>query len=132
MPLHPRNDYKPLTQEEKEMIIAKHNDFVSRYNSYLDVRGQKMLDKDQLHRELLQKLDDPKVIAKFRICQQIKEDEKIRDQIAKDLRAKYPFPEGKPDILSRSFKYLYKLDGSDKSNKYNEELIKDYNKVGIK
>ena len=128
MPLHPRNDYKPLTQEEKEMIIAKHNDFVSRYNSYLDVRGQKMLDKDQLHRELLEKLDDPKVIAKFRICQQIKEDEKIRDQIAKDLRAKYPFPEGKPDILSRSFKYLYKLDGSDKSNKYNEELIKDYNK----
>ena len=128
MPLRPRNEYKPLTEDEKRTIIDRHNDFVNRYDSYLQVHGLKGLDTQKLYKDLLKKLDDPKVIAKFRIVEQIKEDDKIRDQIAKDLKAKYPSPEGKPDILARSFKFLYKLDGSEKSNKYNEELIKAYNK----
>jgi len=127
MPLRPRNEYKPLTEDEKRTIIDRHNDFVSRYDSYLQVHGLKGLDTQKLYKDLLKKLDDPKVIAKCRIVEQIKEDDKIRDQIAKDLKAKYPFPEGKPDILARSFKFLYKIDGSEKSNKYNEELIKAYN-----
>ena len=129
MPKRPvKNEYKPLNEDEKRMIIARHNEFVKRYDAYLVVHGEKGLDKDKLYRELLEKLDDPKVVAKFRICEQIKENDKKRDEIARELSAKYPFPEGKSDILSRSIKFLYKLDGSDQSKKYNEELIKDYNK----
>ena len=120
--------YQPLTQEEKEMVLRKHDDFVKRYNTYLQVHGEKELDATKLRKEVEAKLDDPKEAAKYRICQQIAEKTKKQKEIGKDLRAKYPLREGQTDYLSRSLMFLIRTDGSKESEKYNEALYKDYQK----
>lgn len=120
--------YEPLTKEEKEQVLRKHDDFVYRYNTYLQLHGEKELDAAKLRKEVEAKLEDPNEAKKYRICQQIAEKVKRQDEIAKTLNEKYPLPEGANDYLARSLKFLIRTDGSKESEQYNESLYKDYQK----
>ena len=117
-----------LSEDELHILQFKFDEFIRAYDDYLFQHNEPDLNRNELYKEFEKKIKDPETIKKYRICQQIKENESKQTEIAKGLSAKYPLKDGQPNYLSRSLKYLLKTDGSPESKKYNEDLYRDYSK----
>ena len=119
MPVHER-----LTEDELRFLQFKFDEFVRAYDDYLFEHNEPEINRNELYKEFEKKIKDPETIKKYRICQQIKENEAKQTEIAKQLSAKYPLKDGQPNYLSRSLKYMLKTDGSPESKKFNEDLYR--------
>lgn len=113
-------DYKPLTQAEKDAIIARHHYFVDEMNKVLD---------NALHNEdeaILAKLDDPKEIAAYRLGEEHKARNRKRDQIFDSLRERYGPSPITNNPMSRTLRYSFKLGDTEADRTYNEKLYQEY------
>lgn len=79
-----KSKYPPLTKEEKKTIIARHKDLVDKFNAILP-EGQKV----SYDKNLLNKLNDPEVVAVYRIANEMKQviaqQDEIRDELKKEI-----------------------------------------------
>ena len=110
-------DYsKPLTQEEKDAIIARHHFLVDKMNETL---GGVLKYEDE---DILKRLDDPEEVEIYRMYEEHKRRDEERQRIYDSLEAKYGKGTLSNNPMGRIFKYSLKLSGSDKDNEYNEKI----------
>ena len=114
--------YPPLTEEEKEAIIARHRDLVHKLNKYLP-EGQKVsFDENLIHR-----LNDPKEVAAYRIGQEAKAIKAEQEKIEKEIAGKYGYPkEDNKNPFDRNIANYFRVDNTEEAKKYNEKLYHDY------
>ena len=113
-------EYKPLTEAEKQAILARHHYIVDELNKALN--GALSYDDDAV----IAKMNDPKEVALYRMFEEHKAREAQRRLIIQNLKNKYGESTVNDNPMARTFKYHLKLDGSEKSNAYNEKLYQEY------
>ncbi len=116
-------NYKPLTEEEKEAIRAKFNDYIAKYNALFKNAGLVELDVDDELNKLEERLVNEEMVARYRISQEIKAKDEAYDKAFDEAR---PGLEFKEDFLNRSIKFLLKTDGTPEAKEYNKTLLKAY------
>lgn len=124
------NKYKPLTAEEKNEARKRYLNYVDKINAYFASTGKPLLDKDQGLKDLEASFNDEVKVAKYRISKEIKEREEKQTELVHQLDEKYKgiAVHDQKDYLARGIKFMLKTDGSKESEKYNDDLIKAYNK----
>ena len=117
------NEYKPLTEEEKEAIRVKFKDYIAKYNELFKNAGLTELDVDDESLKLEERLVNEEMVARYRISQEIKAKDEAYDKAFDEAR---PGLEFKEDFLNRSIKFLLKTDGTPEAKEYNKTLLKTY------
>ena len=115
-------EYAPLTQAEKEAIIARNHEIIDNFNQVLP--GEMALRYDD--EALRQRLDDPKEVAVYRMAQENQIRNAKRQQILDSLVNQYGQDQHRENPMARSFRYLLKLGDTPADKAYNEKLYQDY------
>ena len=114
-------EYAPLTDEEKQTILARHKYFVDRMNNSLPEEMRLSYDAD-----LPKKLDDPSFYAIYRIGQQMQQQKQQQEKIHAELEKAFGKSRHEPDPLSRAIKFEFDTSGTPSAKEYNEKLYRDY------
>ena len=112
--------YKPFTEEEKRDILARHHYLVDEMNKTL---GDVLEYEDE---RILQKLEDPKEVAAYRLHEENKRRNEERQRIMDDLESRFGTQGTDHNPLNRHIKYLMKLGDDPKDMEYNEKLYQEY------
>lgn len=114
--------YPPLTDREKKEIIARHKDLVDKLNAVLP-EGQKVT----YDKNILKKLNDPEVVAVYRIGNEMKDIGEKQERIRADLEKRFGKYNGyKEHPFARNFNYYLRVDDTEDAKKFNEKLYDDY------
>ena len=113
-------EYAPLTQQEKDAIIARHHFIVDELNKTLD-NALKYEDE-----AILQKMEDPEQVALYRLYEQNVRDKEKRDQIMASLETKYGKSKLRENPMSRTIRFCFRPSDDPKDVAYNEQLYKDF------
>ena len=113
-------DYAPLTQQEKDAIIARHHFIVDELNKTLD-NALKYEDE-----AILQKMEDPEQVALYRLYEQNVRDKAKRDQIMASLETKYGKSKLRENPMSRTIRFCFRPSDAPEDVAYNEQLYKDF------
>lgn len=116
-----KSKYPPLTKEEKRTIIARHKDLVDKFNAILP-EGQKV----SYDKNLLKKLNDPEVVAVYRIANEMKQVIAQQDEIRAELKSRFGEYQGGTNPFMRNLAYGFRLDRSIQAKKHNEKTYHDY------
>lgn len=119
-------NYKPLTQEEREQIIKKNAEQVQKINAFFTTAGLGTLDANDQASLLEERMNDENMVARYRLSQEIAELDKQYTKAYKDIIGEFKLPTN--NYLSRSIKFLLKIDGSEESKNYNRALLETYTK----
>ena len=140
----PKEDYAPLTEQERTEIVARWENYVTKINAWCEKQGYEKIDVDKSRKELYEKMNNQDMVARYRISKQIQEKHEAYANEGKNLilHANRPANQqaGQVDntgkvyvdlgnhYLSRTINFLLKTDGSEESKKYNQDLLKCYAK----
>lgn len=113
-------EYKPLTQAEKDAILARHHQIVDQFNEVLG--GALQYEDDRI----LQKMEDPKEVAAYRLHQQNQVQEALRNQALADLVGKYGHGTIDPNPMARTIRYCLRTGDRPEDKAYNEKLYQEY------
>ena len=113
-------NYAPLTQAEKDAIIARHHFIVDEMNKTL---GNALQYEDEA---ILQKMEDPKEVAVYRLHEQNVRDNEKRKQIMASLESKYGKGNLTENPMSRTIRFCFRPSDDPKDVAYNEQLYKDF------
>lgn len=122
------NKYKPLTAEEKAEARKRYSEYVDKINAYFTSVGKPTIDKEQGLNDLEASFNDEEKVAKYRLSSEIKNKEEKQTEIIRRLGEKYKgiAVHDEKNYIARGIKFMMKTDGSEASEKYNEELVKTY------
>ena len=125
--------YKPLTQEEKNEILRKHETYVERFNSKFGALKDveyvlneeanvqvSLLEEDEY---LNERLEDEHEVAIYRLSQEIKEIHDTQDALYNDLASRFGTSQSDADLL---IKRSLKTDNTKFAKEYNEKLYQDF------
>ena len=113
-------EYLPLTQEEKDAIIARHHFIVDQFNQILN---PPLAYEDE---SILQKLEDPKTAAVYRMFEEHKRREAKRTAIMASMAQKYGVNTLDTNPMNRTIRYCLRLGDDPKDIAYNEKLYQEY------
>ena len=113
-------DYAPLTQEEKDAIIARHHFIVDEFNKTLG--GALQYEDDAI----LAKMEDPKQVAIYRMFQENERRNAERKALLTSLESKYGRSTVDPNPMDRTIAFCFKLGNDPKDIAYNEKLYQEY------
>lgn len=114
--------YPPLTEEEKEAIIARHRDLVNKLNKILPA-GQKV----SFDENLKDRLNDPKEVAVYRIGQEAKAIKAQQEKIYQDMVSKYGKSTGNnKNPFDRNVATFFRTDNTKDAQDHNEKVYQDY------
>ena len=113
--------YAPLTEKEKQEIIAKHKALVDKMNASLP-DGMKVAVDENLEA----RLDDPKEVAVYRIGLEMKEKLRRQDKIFNDLESRFGKYTGEQNAFNRNLKFGFKTENTPEAIRYNEKLYDLY------
>ena len=114
--------YPPLTEEEKEAIIARHRDLVNKLNKLLPP-GQKVAFDENLK----DRLNDPKEVAVYRIGQEAKAIKAQQEKIYNDMVDKYGKRTGNnKNPFDRNVATFFRTDNTKDAQDHNEKVYQDY------
>ena len=113
-------DYEPLTQQEKQAIIDRHHFLVDKMNVTL---GGVLKYEDEA---ILQKLEDPKQVAAYRMFQEQQRRNAKREALMDSLKKKYGPNTITSNPASRTFKFMLRLGDDPKDVAYNEKIYQEY------
>ncbi|MBE6133432.1 MAG: hypothetical protein E7178_02055 [Erysipelotrichaceae bacterium] len=114
--------YPPLTEEEKEAIIARHRELVDKLNKLLPP-GQKV----SFDENLKDRLNNPKEVAVYRIGQEAKAIKAEQEKIYKDMVDKYGKPTGNnKNPFDRNVSTFFRTDNTKDAQDHNEKVYQDY------
>ena len=119
-------NYKPLTQEEKDQIVKQHEKQMQEINTFFTKGGLAPLDATEQRKLLEERMNDENMVARYRLSQEIAELDKQYTKAYKDIIGEFKLPTN--NYLSRSIKFLLKIDGSEESKNYNRGLLETYTK----
>ena len=120
----PVKEYEPLTNEEREEARQKFEYYIQKFNAFFEKQGLPLLNYDEEKQKFEERLDNKEYVARFRIAKDI--DRKTAAYKEASNKAREGIPSPKNDFLARSFKFLFKIDGSPESEKYNRDLYQAY------
>lgn len=116
------NEFIPLTEEEKQTLIAKHLQYIGEINRYLP-DGQKLVYNQQ---EFLARLDNPVEVDQYRKgiarMERLQKLEEIKQQMAD----KYGAPPRGRNYLNRTFFYSFKTEDTPEAKEYNKKIYLEY------
>ena len=113
-------NYEPLTQQEKQAIIDRHHFLVDKMNVTL---GGVLKYEDEA---ILQKLEDPKQVAAYRMFQEQQRRNAKREALMDSLKKKYGPNTIASNPASRTFKFMLRLGDDPKDVAYNEKIYQEY------
>ena len=113
-------EYKPLTQAEKDAILARHHQIVDQFNEVLG--GVLQYEDDRI----LQKMEDPKEVAAYRLNQQNQVQEALRNQTLADLENKYGHSTIDPNPMARTIRFCLRTGDRPEDKAYNEKLYQEF------
>lgn len=118
-----KSKYPPLTEQEKKEIIARHKDLVDKFNAILPDDQKVSYDKN-----LLRKLNDPKMVSVYRIGQEMKGVLAKQEQIRERLEFEYGKynEKGKTNPFTRNFNSFLRVDDTEEAKEYNKKLYQDF------
>ena len=116
--------YQPLTDEEKEEARQKFEYYMQKFNAYFEKNNLPLLNYDEEKQKFEERLNSEEMVARYRIGKEIEKKEAAFKDASRKAREGIPSP--KNDFLARSFKFLYKIDGTPESEKYNKDLYQSY------
>ena len=119
-------NFKPLTQEEKDQIVKQHEKQMQEINAFFTKGGLAPLDATEQRKLLEERMNDENMVARYRLSQEIAELDKQYTKAYKDIIGEFKLPTN--NYLSRSIKFLLKIDGSEESKNYNRGLLETYTK----
>lgn len=117
------NEYKPLTEEEKEAARKRFKEILEQYNAFFKRNSLNELDLTEEEKKFEERLNDKEMVARYRIAQEIEEKTKAHNAAFDEAKKGIVF---KGDFLDRSIVFLLKTDGTDESKQYNIDLLKAY------
>ena len=116
-------NYQPLTQEEREQIKQKFQEYIAKYNDYFKKAGLKELDVEEEEKKLEERMNNEEMVARYRISQEINAKDEACTKAFDEAKGNLVFKE---DFLDRSIKFLLKTDDTPEAKEYNKELLKAY------
>ena len=119
--------FKPFTQEERNQIQEKFEEYLEAINAYLDDKHKAQLKYVYELNKLNTKLNDSNVVIKYRLSCQINDLEKAHNDAYLEAKEGIVIPEGR-NYFEKSLKYMLKIDGTPESKRYNKELVEAYAK----
>ena len=120
--------YLGLTDEEKNIIKAKNEEYLTKYNNFFNETGLVLLNKNVVNNQLEDKLNNEEMVARYRIAQEIKELNAKYKVAYNEASVGIKMPENDKDYLASSIMFLLKVDGSPESKEYNKSLLESYAK----
>ena len=126
------NKYKPLTNEEKEQARKTFEEFIQKTNAFLQKNNQwEQFNYDEELKKFEARLNDQELVARYRLSQELIEKRKAHNAAYDEAKDALKGPNGEEitirnNLLSRSFVYLFKTDGSLESKEYNKDLLNKY------
>ena len=111
-----------LTEAEKKKLLSEHIAYINDFNRHLPDNLKIRYDQEAFER----KLNDPEEVLRYR--RSLAREEKLarQEQIYSQLEGKFGTPPEGRHYLNRNIFACFKTDGSDASNKYNEDLYSNY------
>lgn len=122
--------YEMLTDVEKQDATVKFENLFEKLNAYFKKNNMPELNYQEEKAKLEQRLNDPKMVARYRLSKEIKDLKKAKAEayeIAKKAIVGDQKDLGiKNNHLSRTIEYLMKTDNTQESNEYNIKLLNSY------
>ena len=119
-----------LTEEEKQEATLKFEYLFEKLNAYFEKNKMPVLDYQKEKAKLEQRLNDPKMVGRYRLSKEISDLKKAKSD-AYEIAKKAIVGDQKDlgidnNHLSRSIEYLMKTDNTKESNEYNIKLLTSY------
>ena len=111
-----------LNEEEKNLIIKKHKDYINEFNQYLPDEIKLVYDEKEFNKQL----NDSKNAKYYKTLEEIDNRGKKQKEIYNKLVKDFGNIDQRRDLLARSFEFQLKTDGSSEANEYNEKLYREY------
>lgn len=111
---------EPISEKEQKEILARHHELVDKMNATL---GGALKYDDAA---ILKRLQDPKEVKMYRMAQQIKRDNDLRQKKFAELEKKFGPNQLHDNRMSRTIARCLKTEDTLVAKRYNERLYQDY------
>ena len=111
---------QPISEQEKEQILARHHELVDKMNTTL---GGALKYQDEA---ILARLSDPKEVALYRSAQALKADNDLRARKLQDLQTRFGANQIRNNPMSRTIVFCLKTEDTLAAKRFNEKIYQDY------
>ena len=113
--------YPPLSAEEKQAILQRHQELVDKINA--DLPDEMKIAYDP---HLKDRLEDEKEVEVYRIGQEMAERRRKQDEIINNLKAQFGAHPDSNNAFGRSLVYGMRVEDTPEAREFNEKMYRDY------